>query len=218
MQAHEVRGVAGPEKSAAQAVVPHRVDAGGGEHVEERDSVRDGPRAEEVDVSFHQVVGMFVVAAEHARLRGLVEQGPEFSEILGSRALADEDSHPETELFPGFVNAEAFMVGLDAGCHIGFEIGAAQARCVSVDALAVAFGDGEFLHDLRIAVDDAREIHHLRQVEQRPVAAKFLDGRRAEGGPGRFEGGCRHAGGDAEVNFARRLCGEVLHVTHAVDA
>ena len=143
-----------------------RIHARGAENVEERDAVGHSSSAKPVDVAHHEVVGMFVVAAEHAGLRRFMEQGPEFLEIFRRGAFADEDFLPEGELFPRLVDLKAFVVRLDSGGDIFLEVFAAEAGGVSVDPFAVLLGDLDFFHDLGVAVDDPGEIHHFREVEQ----------------------------------------------------
>lgn len=217
VEANEVGGGAGAEESAAESVVLDGIDAGGAEDVEEGDAVGDGAGAELVDVALHEVVGVFVVAAEHAGFGGFVEQRPEFLEIFGGGPFADENFLSKGELFAGFVDPETFVVGLDSGSDVFFEVVAAEAGGVSVDALAVFFGGLDFLHDFGVTVDDAGEVHHFREVEEGCVAAEFLDGVGSEGGAGGFEVGGGDAGGDAEMDFAGRLRGELLHVADAVE-
>ena len=166
MEADEVGGVAGAEESTAESVVFDRIEAGGAEDVEEGDAVGDGAGAELVDVAFHEVVRMLVVAAEHAGFGRFVKEGPEFLEIFGRGAFADEDFLAERKFFPGFVDLETLVVGLDAGGDVFLEILAAEAGGVSVDPFAVLLGDLDFFHDLGITMDDPGEVHHFREVEQ----------------------------------------------------
>jgi hypothetical protein len=188
------------------------------ENIEHLHTLGHGPRAQAIDMAFHEVVRMLVVAAKHAAVRMFVEQRPKFAEILGRRSLADEDLLPEGQLFEGLLQLETFMVGLDAGRNIGFEVRPAQAWGVSVDALAVFLGDVDFPHDVGIAVDDTGEIHHFREVDERGVGAEFLDGFRSQRGAGRFEIGRGHAGWDAEMDFAGCLRRQFLHVADALRA
>ena len=166
VEADEVGGIAGAEESAAESVMLDRIEARGAEDVKERDAVGDGAGAELVDVAFHEVIGMFVVAAEHAGFRRFVEQGPELLEIFCRRAFADEDFLSERKFFPGFVDLEALVVGLDACGDVFLEILAAEDGGVSVDPFAVLLGDLDFLHDLGITMDDPGKVHHFREVEQ----------------------------------------------------
>ena len=144
VEADEVGRIAGAEEAAAESVVLDRIHAGGAEDVEERHTVGHGAGAELVDVALHEVVGMFVVAAEHARLRRFIEQGPELLEILRGRAFADEDFLSEGELFPRLVDLETFVVRLDPGGDIFLEVLAAEAGGVTVDPFAVVLGNRDF--------------------------------------------------------------------------
>ena len=89
---------------------------------------------------------------------------------------------------------------------------------MAVDAFAVALGEGEFFHHLGIAMHDAGEIHHFGEVEERVVAAEFLDGVGAHHRAGGFERRGGNAGWDAKVDFERREGRLALHVAHALDA
>ena len=95
------------------------IQAGGTEGGKERYAESHSPCDESIDVTCHQVVWMFVVAAEHAGKRMLGQQGPEFVEIARRRAFADKDLLSERDLFPSFVDMKTFVVRLDAGFDVG---------------------------------------------------------------------------------------------------
>jgi hypothetical protein len=116
------------------------------------------------------------------------------------------------------VELKTFVIGFNSGGDVGSQLVAAESRCVAVDPLAVAAGGFEFGEDRRVALDDAGEVHHLREIEQLRVATKLFDFGGAKRRAGRLKTGSRDAGGDAEVNFAGRFLGETLHHANAFDA
>ena len=218
MQAHEIRRVDRPQQPAAQSVVRHRIHARRLQHIEQRHPVGHGAGAKLVDVTLEQIVRMFVVAAEHTRFRMLGEQGPEFLEVFRGRAFADENFLTEREFLPRLVDLETFVVGFDSGRDIGLQFLAPQSGRMAVNALPVTFRDGQFFHHQRITMDHAGEVHHFGEIDERFVAAEFLDLRRSERGSGRLEVGRGHARGNAEMNLHRRLLRQFLHVAHAFEA
>ena len=95
------------------------IQAGGTESRKEWCAESHSPCDESIDVTCHQVVWMFVVAAEHAGKRMLGQKGPEFAEIARRRALADENLLAEGNLFSRLVDMKTFVVRLDAGFDVG---------------------------------------------------------------------------------------------------
>ena len=86
---------------------------------------------------------------------------------------------------------------------------------MSVDALPMALSDGDLIHHLWITVDHSGEIHHLREVKKRGIAAEFLNGGGIQYRTSRFKVRRRNTGGDAEVNFQWCLFRESLHESHS---
>ena len=217
MQTHEVSGVARPHQPATQPIVLHRVHASGAEHSEERDAMRHRTGTQLVDVARHQVIRMLVVAAEHARLRMVVQQRPEFLEILCRRAFADEDFLAERKFFQCLVDLTTLVVGLDARLDIGLQICSAQSGRVPIDPLAVTLRNRELFHHHGIAMHDSRKIHHFRESDQRRVAAQFLDVCRPKHRSRRFKFRRRHARRNSKMNLQWRPLRFPLHVSHPVD-
>jgi hypothetical protein len=91
-------------------------------------------------------------------------------QVLGDRALADEDVHALADLLQRLLGGGAFVLGADAGRQIAVQIIAAQQRRVAVDMVAV---EGVELGEAdRVLVDDAREIHEFGKADDLRVIAE----------------------------------------------
>ena len=120
---------------------------------------------------------MLVVGAEHAALDVLVaQQRRERLEVARGGALADHDKLAALELGNGVVELGALVVGVDARGDVGVEVVALEAGCVAVNLLVVRLRGDNFLHDLRVGVDRADEIHHLGQPLHARIVIEAVDG------------------------------------------
>ena len=104
------------------------------------------------------------------------EQRRERLEVAGGGALADHDKLAALELGNGVVELGALVVGVDARGDVGVEVVALEAGRVAVDLLVVRLRGDNFLHDLRVGVDRADEIHHLGQPLHARIVIEAVDG------------------------------------------
>ena len=193
----------------------HRVQAGRAQDVEQVAAFGHGPGGQLVDMPPDEVVGVFVVAAEHDLIRKPGQQPDQRLEIAGGATLSDQDLYAQAGLLQAFLIGETLVVGGDALAEIFDGILPPQTRRVPVDGFAGPFGGGEFGHHLGYVVHHAREVHHFRQVIDIGPLEEALHNIRPHMGAGGLEIGGRHAGGHAETDLQGRLRGAVEHVQHA---
>ena len=111
----QVGGVARPQQADVKPVMQRRVDAGHAEELKQIVPVLQAAPHKLVDMSADEIVGVLVVAAEHAVLGEAVDERRERVKVLGGRTFADEKLHAALELFEPLVVGAAFVVGADAG-------------------------------------------------------------------------------------------------------
>ena len=108
------------------------------------------------------------------------------------------------------------MVGADPRRRVGVERAADEAGRVAVGVRGAA--DLELREHLRVARDDAGEVHHLRHAQRPPAAQDRLHVARRQRAPRRLEAARRHARGRHHVDGQRQALGGVEHPVHAVGA
>ena len=218
---HEVAQIARSNGAPViQQEVPRRVVAGGLDGGDGVGAQRDGLLYDVVDVAlFQQVVGVLVIGAEHAALHILVaQQGSQRLQIAGGGALADHDELAPLQLGDGIGQIVALVVGVDTRRHIGVEVVALQVGGVAVDLLVMGLTGHDLFHHLRVAVDGAHEIHHLRQPLYAGVVVEGVDGAVVQIGAGLIQRRGRYAGGQHEAHVHRQILRGLQHVLDAVGA
>ena len=166
-----------------------------------------------IDVpALQQVSGVLVVGHQHtaAAIR-LPEQGQQAFHILGCRALPHHDVLPAPQLFHGFMDVRAFMIGLHPGSDIGVQLLPAEEGCVPIDLFARSGAVADLLQDLFVRAHCAVGVHQLRQT-QHPgllvIGAQLL---RFQHRAGLVQPSGGHAGGQHEVNRKRQIFGGLQH-------
>ena len=146
------------------------VQRGHHEHVLGRDALCDGDPAHLVDVALAvEEVGLAVVGAERAVVRAvLAHHRQQRAQVARVGRLADQHPHAAAALRQRLLGRERLVVGGDPGGDVGVQSRADHARRVPVDMRR----DHPREH-VRVAGDDAREVHHLGHAE-RPRMAQDL--------------------------------------------
>ena len=103
-------------------------------------------------VAFNQIVGVFVVRAEHYFCGIVGQKGNQRVEIFGGTALTDQNIHSVFEFVGGLVDRKTFVVGTHARINILLGGLAAQARCVAVYGLIERLSNGYFGHNVGVSV------------------------------------------------------------------
>ena len=109
----------------------------------------------------------------------------------------------------------ALVVGADAGGGVGLEVLAEDAGRVAVD---VRRRERELLQLVRVAGDDAGEVHHLGEADHAAAAQQALEVAPVEGPARRLERRRGHAGRGHEEDVERHLVAEVGEPVDAVGA
>jgi hypothetical protein len=189
-----------------------RHQAGRAHGVEDAVPVGDGARHEDVDVTTREIVGVFVVAAEHDL--PWVRRDERVQRLEASRrgALSDQDLHAEGQLLGGLVEGGRLVVGRDPGLGVGPRGGAAQSGRVAVDRQAARHCRGELGHDARVLREDAGEIHDLREEAHPRLREQRSDLLWAEGSARGFEPCRGDAAGRTEREHERRRARVLEHL------
>ncbi len=158
-----------------------------------------------------------VIGAQRHKARAvLVEDFRQGIEVLGDRALADQDGHALGELFARLCGAGGFVIGADAGGEIAIERLATQQRRMPVD-MAVLEGE-QLCQNTRIGVEHAGEVHHLGEADHLWVAAERQQVLDVKTGTGGLERGRGHAGGEIDAHIHDGALGTVEEVANALGA
>ena len=112
----------------------------------------------------------------------------------------------------------ALVVRVYTGGDVGVQIVAHQIGGVAVDLLVVRLAGHDLLHHLRVAVDGAHEVHHLRQTLHTGMVIEAVDGAVVQIGAGLVQRRGRHAGGQHEPHVHRQILRGLQHVLDAVGA
>ena len=195
-----IHGIANAQQAYRQPVMAHRVEAGAAQYGEQLVAQCQRPRYQAIDMTFEQIIRVFVIAAEHHLVRPFADQWMQSVEVACRRAFPDQDRHAGLQLVLCFIKGGAFVIGTDScsgitGC--GF---ACQPRCMSVYRHLMTPCDSEFLLNIGTVGEYAREIHHFRQVTGRAGTEQLFQLGSIEGGTGSFECRGRYAGGCAPEN------------------
>ena len=162
-----------PETEILGRIPGGSLDGGDGFH-----ATGHGGSDDIVDMAlFQQVDGMLVVGAEDASIRvALFQQGRQRLQIPGGGTVADHNVLAAPEFFQCFLHLGTFVIGADARCSIGSQLLAVYAGSVAVDERAVALGTCQFFKNLRVLVDHAEGVHHLRQSQHTGMGVEAVDG------------------------------------------
>ena len=86
---------------------------------------------------------------------------------------------------------------------------------MAVDGLAVAFGGRDFTHQLRVFVNDARVVHHLREVIDFGKSHQFLNVIGIEGGTRRLKSRGRYTTRRTKEELERHFLSIFDHIADA---
>ncbi len=163
------------------------------------------------------VLGLAVVGAEgHALRPVLLHERHERAQVARRGGLADQQPHPRAEALAPLLDRGRLVVGADAGRGVRLQILAQHAG-----SMAVHVGrqlEPELLELVRVAVDDAGEVHHLGEPEHAAAAQEPLQVAGRERAPRRLELRRRDGRGGHEEDVERDLVGQVCEPVHAVRA
>ena len=139
------------------------VQRGHHQHVLGRHALLDGDPAHLVDVALAvEEIRLAVVGAERAVVRAvLAHHRQQRAQVAGVGGLADQHPHAAAALLQRLLGGERLVVGRDSGRHVCVQRRAHDPGRVPVDVR----GDHPLEH-VRIAGDDAGEIHHLGHAER----------------------------------------------------
>ena len=162
--------------------------------------------------ALQQVSGVLIVGHQHtAAAIGLPEQGQQAVHVLRCRALPHHDVLAAPQLFHGFMDVRALMVGLHPGGDIGVQFLPAEEGGVPVNLFARGGAVADLLQDLFVRAHRAVGVHQLCQ-SQYPglliVGAQLL---RFQHRTGLIQPGGRHAGGQHKVDRKRQIFGGLQH-------
>ncbi len=162
------------------------------------------------------VLGLAVVGAEGEAVRAeLLDERQERGEVARGGGLADQHPHAGAQALAALLRRVALVVGADAGGGVGLEVLAEDAGRVAVD---VRRREGELLELVRVAGDDAGEVHHLGEADHAAAAQQALEVARVQGAVRRLERRGRHAGRGHEEDVEGHGRAEVGEPVDAVGA
>ncbi len=211
--------VAGRERAELGEAVPEAgVERGHDERVLRRD-VPWATASRTIELTWPvlgDVFGLAVVGAESEAMRPeLLDQRQERGEVACGRGLADQHPEPGPQALAALLGREALVVGADAGRRVGLQLLAEDAGRVAVD---VGGRERELLQLVRVAGDDAGEVHHLSEADHASATEKALEIAGVQGAARRLEGRGGHAGRGHEEDIERHLVAEVGEPVDAVRA
>jgi hypothetical protein len=212
VEQHEVGAQAGRDRAAVQQAVAARgVQRGHQQRVLRRDPLGHRDPAHLVDVALPvEQVGLAVVGAERAVLRPVAgDQRQQVAQVVRVRRLPDQHPHPAAALLQRLLERGRLVVGADAGRDVGVERAAGDARRVAVGVARA--GDLQPGEHVRVAGDDAREVHHLGHAERPRVAQDRLHVRGRQRAERRLEAAGRHARGRHHEHVERQPLGGLEH-------
>ena len=122
---------------------------------------------------------------------------------------------PGAQALAALLDREALVVGADAGGGVGLQVLAEDAGRVAVD---VRRRERELLQLVRVAGDDAGEVHHLGEADHAAAAQQPLEVARVQRAARRLEDRGRHAGRGHEEDVERHVVAEVGEPVDAVRA
>ena len=182
------------------------------------DARADGLPDHPVDVPrVGDVVRVAIVRAErHAPRPVLLDEREEREEVARHRGLADEQPHPGAQPLATLLDGERLVIGADAGGCVRLQMRAEHTRRVAVDVARAL--EHELLELGGRSVDDAGEVHHLRQSEHPSPAHERLEIPRRQRSAWRLERRRRDARRRHEEDVELQARGRVEQPVHAVDA
>jgi hypothetical protein len=187
--------VAGGDRAEVREPVPRRgVQGRDDEGVLRRDPGGDGLAHHRVDVPLlRDVLRLAVVRAERDPMRAvLAQERKERVQVPRGRRLADQEPHSGAKPLSALLERVRLVIGADPGGGVRVQRLADDARGVAVDVSRGS--ERELLELVRVAADDAGEVHHLREAEHAPPSeepvevsrrqrpARALELRRGDGG------------------------------------
>ena len=162
------------------------------------------------------VLGLAVVGAEGEAVRPeLLDERQERVEVAGGGGLPDQHPHAGAQALAALLGRVALVVGANAGGGVGLQALAEDARGVAVDVRGRKRELGQLV---RVAGDDAGEVHHLGEPDHAPAAEEPLEVARVERAAGGLEGRGGDAGRGHEVDVERHRGAEVGEPVDAVGA
>ncbi len=173
-QEQQVGHVAGRDGAVLpQAVPERRVDRPHHERVLGGDAELDRAADDVVHVPLlGDVLGLAVVGAEGEPVRPeLRDERDERLEVPRGGRLPHQHPHPRAEALAPLLGRVALVVGADACCRVGLQAGPEETGRVPVHVRRL---EPELLELVRVAGDDAREIHHLGEADHAPPAKEPL--------------------------------------------
>src|SRR5258705_10251428 len=112
---------------------------------------------------------MFVVAAKHRLSRIFTEQRIQRIEVPRRGPFPNRNLATGRELVERFVFCKTFVIGCDSSRDVLSCLLAAQPWCVSVDWLASIVRCLYLRQTARVAIQNAREVHHLPEIQNARV-------------------------------------------------
>ena len=190
----------------------HGIERSGFQDVHHVIAQLDGSTHKHVDMAIVELVRVFVVGAEHQFVGMGSHQWDQSLKILGGTTFTDENLHAEADLLQSTRYGEALVIGGDAHPHIALQVVAGHRRCMAVDRLVVSLGCGNLTHHLGVFIDDARVVHHLREVVDVGRGHQFLDVIGVEGKARGLKGRGRHTTRGTEEELERHLFAVFDHI------
>ena len=133
-------------------VVSHRIDRRDSQNLHDINAVIDRPFHHIIDVALQQVIGVFVIAAEHAAFVVLVKDGETFFKDISRRPFPDLNLNALFDVLKRLVTRKTFMVCRYSGGYVSFEVISTQAGGMTVHRFRVFRGNTDFVHNLLVAV------------------------------------------------------------------
>ncbi len=177
--------------------------AGCAEHIKDIVAEAHRARGNGVDMAVSQIMGVLVIGAKHDALGMRAEKGMERGEIFGGGTFADQNFQfgGGIELFEGFLEREAFVIGGDAVGEIFSHGTAAQSGRMAVEGFPGIFGVGDFFEEVAVGIDDTGIVHHLGEVSDAGIFEEFADILGINFEAVGFVGGRGNAGGAPNIIF-----------------
>ena len=103
-------------------------------------------------------------------------------QVAGHRRFADQQPHAVAQTLESLFHGERLVVRADARRRVGVQLLAEHARRMSVDLNP--FRQAQLVELARVAMDDARKVHHLGEPEHSPPSQQALEVTALERSPG----------------------------------
>ena len=214
----EIGIIARLQQPDVELVVPNGVQRGRFQHIKHVVTQLDGMTHQLVDMVLHQLIRVLVVGAEHQLVGVRGQQWNQGLEVLGGTAFANEDFHAEADFLQGLSEGKALMVSRNACADILLQGLTCDRWRMSIDGLAVFLRGGNLGHDFRVAIDDARVVHHLRKVIDFGRGEHFFYKLSIKDTTRRFKRGGRNTTRRTEEKLKRHLFPIGNHVVDTTNA